>query len=120
MLSPTQSRWLAWGWALFVLAIMSIPGNRIPTVPEINLDKLVHLTVFGLLFLLFAKAGYRPWLVALCCIAFGIATEVWQHYVAIGRFGDTYDAIADTLGVLLAWAGWEWLQRRVARQPQQR
>ena len=120
MLSPIQSRWLAWGWALFVLVIMSIPGNHIPNVPQVNLDKLVHLAVFGLLFLLFARAGYTPTFTALGCIAFGIATEVWQHYVAVGRFGDVYDAIADVLGVLLAWAAWSWIERRQARQREQR
>lgn len=120
MLSLSRFRWLAWSWALFVLVIMSIPGNRIPSVPEINLDKLVHLAVFGLLFLIFVWTGHRAWSSALGCIAFGIATEVWQHYVAIGRFGDVYDAIADILGVLIAWAAWTWVQRRSARQGEQR
>lgn len=120
MLAPTRSRWLAWSWALFVLVIMSIPGNRIPSVPEINLDKLVHLAVFGFLFLLFVWAGNQPWVVALGCIAFGIATEIWQHYVAIGRYGDLYDAIADALGVLLAWVVWTWIQRRQAPRREQR
>ncbi len=120
MTSTLRSQLPAWGWALFVLGIMSIPGDRIPTVPEINLDKLVHLFVFGLLFVLFARAGCTPWIAALGCIAYGIATEFWQHYVAIGRFGDVYDALADTLGVLLAWGAWTWTRRAKPRSGEQR
>ncbi|HXY31879.1 MAG TPA: VanZ family protein [Gemmatimonadaceae bacterium] len=90
-------------WAAFILVLTSIPGSMIPSVGIPNLDKLVHLTLYGVLGLLTARAVWRPGAkrvaltVALGISLFG-ALDEWHQQFIPGRSMEVLDWTADTLG----------------------
>jgi hypothetical protein len=103
-------------WTIVILIIVGIPGSYIPkTNSFLNLlspDKIVHLLMFGpfAFFLkhLFQVISTKSILyihsskaVILFGIVFGISTELLQYYIFIGRNGNVYDAIADSVGIIL-------------------
>jgi len=101
--SPRLRFALALGWTLAIVAGCSIPGDAFPQLTLLSQDKLLHLAAFAGFALLWARvfpdAGGR---ILLGGIALGLATEVYQHLMPIGRFFDPFDALADTVGLLLA------------------
>lgn len=106
-------RALAIAWSLAVLAAFSIPGDDLPQFgPAFAPDKWVHVGLFAVLGALWLRAGARPWAVFAGGVAFSVATEVWQTVLPIGRYGDPYDALADTAGLLLALGLAAYRQRR--------
>jgi VanZ family protein len=104
-------------WALFILIICAIPGDRIPKMSFLEWlkpDKIVHLLVFALLAILilrsfletgltFASEKSAISLAVVLCIAYGALVEFLQYSVFINRSGDIRDAIANALGVWLGW-----------------
>jgi VanZ family protein len=95
-----------------------IPGQDIALPDITGVDKIGHIGMFLVLGWLWLRApgGYArpdasgPLVVAAVILAVG--TEIMQHYLVPGRFGDPYDAIADVLGVALAVGLHSWLRRR--------
>jgi hypothetical protein len=65
--------------------------------------KLVHMTEYGLLWLLWLRAlGWRaPWLAAAIAIGYAGTDELHQTFVA-GRHGTPVDVAIDSAGVLVA------------------
>lgn len=110
------SRWLPpLTWAALILILTSIPGSRIPALPFPNFDKVVHLTIYGVLGWLSARAwvgGSRATAATLVAIAlvscFGAFDEWHQQYIP-QRSMDFLDWAADTtgaaIGVVVALAG---------------
>ncbi len=109
--------WPAGLWVFIVLLLTGLPGNDLPTLSSFwdafQPDKIVHMGMFGLLFLLlsggsFYKGGKVPvskkliYTYLFIAIALGGTIELLQKWVFIGRDCDIYDWIADTIGVLLA------------------
>jgi VanZ family protein len=109
--------WPAYLWVIIVLILTGMPGNDIPKLPHfwdlLQPDKIVHIGMFGLLFLLLAsgsfyKGGKVPiskkliYIYLFITIALGGIIELLQKWVFIGRSCDIYDWIADIIGVLLA------------------
>jgi VanZ family protein len=100
-------------WAVFILALTSIPNPTLPSVT--NGDKLGHLSVYAVLGWLSMRAAQaeaataarrRAAVAALAAIsAFG-ALDEWHQQFIPGRSPDRGDWIADTvgagLGILLA------------------
>lgn len=102
-------------WAVAILILTGVPGNYFPTVVSfwdwLAPDKIVHIFIFGIqAFLLFhafrvqflppkQRSVYVLVIVVLTTL-FSLLTEVLQTYVFIGRHGNVYDFIADTVGVL--------------------
>ncbi len=102
-------------WTIFIFILMAIPGKMLPSeettfIP--NLDKLVHLTLFGgFVFLwayyLWAKAGKvsipHTLIIALAMISslYGIASEYMQKYIIPNRDYSVFDIIADISGAVL-------------------
>lgn len=107
---------LAVVWTVALLVGMLTPGSGVPEVLSGN-DKLVHLGaffVFALLWMLALPPHRRLARVALLCVAFAVGTEVLQHVLPIGRFGDPADATADILGAAIGMiAVHAWTVRRV-------
>lgn len=102
--------WPAFGWAIFVLRMtLAAPSGLsrfdwLMTIP--NVDKLVHIFLFGVQAWLLAwgfgkmdvpKLGF--WSVGLSVI-FGIVIEIIQP--SFGRSADIWDALADGVGAGLA------------------
>ena len=101
----TSRRWLPpILWAAFILILTSIPGSHIPVLPIRNFDKVVHLTIYGVLGWLTARAwmnGSRALAVAMLAIAaislFG-AMDEWHQQFIPQRSMDILDWAADTTG----------------------
>ena len=109
-------------WALFILVICAIPGERIPKLTFLEWlkpDKIVHFLVFAFLsiFLLrsFIDAGLLNWkqnkivVFAVClAIIYGALVEFLQYSVFINRSGDIRDALANAIGAMIGW----WIYKR--------
>jgi VanZ family protein len=73
------------------------------------LKKKVNVEVFGVLWVIGARAGYRPgWVLAAGLLAYGIAIELAQGLTTY-RDASAADVLADLAGIALA--AW-WLRRR--------
>lgn len=83
--------------------------DSLPPIPY--LDKLIHAIMFGG----FAGALYFDWyrahrnankrkMLMFCflSVAFGALIEIIQQLMGIGRSGDFFDLIADTIGAVVA------------------
>jgi VanZ family protein len=102
-------------WTLFILIVVGIPGSYIPKPVSfwrlLSPDKIVHIFLFGpfaflLLHYLFSLPELHskikfPFLLTLFLgIIYATITELLQFFVFVGRNGNIYDAIADTVGVI--------------------
>lgn len=123
--------WVPWLWPAILAGVISLASGRSHLAgPEIvNIDKLAHFLVFGLLATLMARIdGVRAWpglglgwAVALAS-AYGLLDEYHQSFTP-GRFVEVADWVADTLGAALAvalYARWPWyrnlLETRLGRR----
>ena len=102
-------------WALFILIICGIPGNRLPDLTFLEWlkpDKIVHLLVFGILVYFVIRSftfqssinflhEYPRFTAIIISICYGVLIEVLQEYVFVHRSGDVRDAIANTIGVFI-------------------
>ena len=112
-----QYNWPAFAWALLILLLCGMPGDRIPAMTFLEWlkpDKIVHLVLFGVqCFLLlrgfnmqsnFSFLNKRSVLLAiLISITYGALVEILQTYVFIHRSGDVRDAGANALGALIGY-----------------
>jgi VanZ family protein len=72
------------------------PGTALP------LDKLVHVAIFGAVLWAGVRAGLRPGpLAAVLVVHAGLSEVVQSRFLE--RDGDVADAVADVIGVALAW-----------------
>jgi VanZ family protein len=110
--------WPAIVWAAIVLLLTGLPGNVFPEIKTfwdwLSPDKIVHLFIFGMLSFLIIWGyriqyfkGEKRYILATASIItssfYGLLTEVLQKYVFIGRSGNVYDFLADTIGAVLGW-----------------
>lgn len=86
--------------ALVVYGSLS-PGPAVPTPG--HFDKVEHLGVYVFLAVWFTALYPRPkyWRVALALLALGLAMEVLQQAMGLGRMADPRDMAANAAGVLL-------------------
>ena len=109
-------------WFFVVLILICLPGKDIPKIgwlTGINFDKAVHVTVFGLLAVLFCQPFKNSLFnkterlqyfikIAIATSIWGLTTEFIQKYFVPGRFFDMLDWAADSLGALIAlWFSWK-------------
>lgn len=106
---------LAWFFIVAILTLM--PGKEVPEVGWLKipqLDKLVHVAMFGGLTLFFSlpylKSGFSAEKkrnifirISLCMIIWGLIIEVIQEYFVPGRGFEWLDLLADSVGVLIAY-----------------
>ena len=106
------------GLALLSVMLLALLPTEMLTLPVFKWwDKVQHALAFGVLALLgFAAFPNRLGRVVMGLVLYGVAIELAQ--LAVGwRFGEWQDVMADTVGVVLAWAlGHRWLK---PRQPPQ-
>ncbi len=102
-------------WALLILILCGIPGDKIPELTFLDWlkpDKIIHLILFGVLCFLFLKGFIRQnrfqylnnhagKIALLLSITYGCLVEILQQYVFIHRSGDIRDAIANSIGAVL-------------------
>jgi VanZ family protein len=102
-------------WTVALLVACVLPGEYVPDVPVLSVDKLVHVglfAVFGVLWLA-VYPGRRGAVVA-WGLALAVAIEGLQETLPIGRSGDVFDVLADALGLALALGLAVWRQSRQA------
>ena len=105
---------IAWFFVVGILTLM--PGKDVPEVGWLNipnLDKFVHMVLFGTLTLLFclpySKTGFSFLKkrnifvrISLSMILWGIMIEVIQKFFVPGRGFEWLDWAADSFGVFIA------------------
>lgn len=98
-------RWLGlWLLAIaVVIAVCLMPPPALPPLPD-NSDKVEHLVSYFLLAFgavqLFTR-GRALLAAALGLVALGVGIEIAQGALTSNRSADPYDALANTVGVLL-------------------
>ena len=109
---PRPLRLRVYALACLVLMYLTLaPGNDVPGVGLVW-DKAEHalswavLTGAGLLL-----STRRRWAIGVFAFAFGAAIEVGQATMPFGRDGNVEDLVADTVGIVAAYAAWFVLRR---------
>ncbi len=106
-----------WKTILWVIVIFFLSTLQIPNVPSVplfnipNFDKFVHFTLYSILLTAWSvdyfkctlKFNKRRFLIIiLSSISYGLIMEIIQKVVVQNRSGDIFDALANTIGVLVA------------------
>ena len=81
-------------------------------------DKVVHVAIFAVLSFLY-KATFSKqsfWRCFFILLLYGIATELAQEYMHLGRSGDPLDLLADAIGIALGY----WVMNQLAHKLMQR
>ena len=127
-LAPDSERGLTrqvwWPVVVAVLIVFASSRSRVAGPEIVNIDKVAHFLVYGLLATLVCRLG-RGWRSAawalLAVSAFG-GTDEWRQSFVPGRSSEVTDWIADTLGAALAvflYVGWapyrRWLESPLGR-----
>jgi VanZ family protein len=101
-------------WTIIIFILMAIPGNMLPQEEKTfipNLDKLVHVTLFGSFVFLWSiyyatrkeknnHSNSRFVLILIIACLYGYATELMQKYLIPNRDYDIYDILADSIGAV--------------------
>lgn len=112
-----------WRWvypaALAAMVVMASGRSQVAAPAIVNIDKLVHFSIFGLLATLVRRApGVRFWWRAVLAVSvFGASDEIRQSFTP-GRSIEFADWVADTAGALVAvllYALWPWYRRLLER-----
>ncbi|MBB6092301.1 VanZ family protein [Povalibacter uvarum] len=111
--------WLVFGWAWIIIAIVVclLPGKNLP-VTHVS-DKIEHAALYAFLMIWFAGLYPRSryTLIAVALLLLGVAIELAQGAMHLGRTADVRDVIANSIGVgigltlsLLGLGGWaQWI-----------
>jgi len=101
-------------WTLAIVVACLLPGSDIPTWEflPLSVDKVVHLAMFFGFGALWAQsAPGRMQAVFWSGLALGVAIELLQGALPIGRSMDPLDALADLVGLGLGMALVRWTRR---------
>ena len=119
--------WPALVWAAIILILTGLPGDAFPEVISfwdwLEPDKLMHVFMFGVLsFLVFygLREQYRSGnsryfysiLILGVTLAYGLLTEILQANVFVGRDGNIFDFLANSIGVFAGWLAYRILDRK--------
>lgn len=114
-------------WAFGILLLIGVPGTYMPKIVSFlewaSPDKIVHFVLFGgqSFLILFGyreqyfKGSRRLQIATLAIgigIAYGLLTEVMQNLVFVGRDGNLFDFIADTIGAFIGFLAFYLLFRK--------
>lgn len=99
----------AWLWTAFLLVLCLLPRHLTPERSPVplsanlpHLDKLVHVGLFAVFGLLWARAlapARRGWSVFAIGAMLAVGTELAQGLVVVDRDPDVLDALADLAGL---------------------
>lgn len=89
---------------IFVLSAQPDLNSGLGTVDLVG-RKVVHMTEYGVLFWLWARATGRPALAAVIALVYAATDEYHQTFVA-GRHGSPVDWVIDGAGIAIAAAVW--------------
>ena len=97
-------------WSLIIVALCSLPGENLPNVDIISIDKLAHFGIFAIyswLWMLSSSASFEQASkrVIIPGLAFAGLTEIYQGLIPFGRDPEVLDVIANAAGLLAGvWA----------------
>jgi hypothetical protein len=93
-----------------IFFLSSVPGEHLVLPPLVNIDKVAHMAIYGLLaltvFYAFGSNAGRlhPYLVSLLviliCTLYGLSDEFHQSFVP-NRSADVFDVLADSAGAVI-------------------
>ena len=94
-----------------IFFLSSVPGEDLVLPDIVNIDKVAHMAIYGLLALsvFHAFGGARfsqthphlvPLLVILFCSVYGLSDEFHQSFVP-NRSADVFDVLADSIGAVI-------------------
>ena len=103
-------------WAVVILVLTLTPASDLPKAAWLevyHVDKLIHIILFGVLYLLLMQGLMKKhlkelynrailWSIAIV-ILYGAAIEILQSVLPIGRSGDLFDWLADCAGAGIAY-----------------
>lgn len=102
-------------WLFLTYMLLSPPKDLPQELPLFEgADKVVHVAIFALLSFLYKATFPRQafWLCFTLLLLYGIATELAQEYMHMGRSGDPLDLLADALGISLGY----WVKTQLAHK----
>ena len=89
---------------LIILYLIPVPDIDFPSFQLFGIDKLVHFIMYFSLTILwclasesFYKSNFK---LLLSVIFFGFVLEIFQHILPFGRYFDSSDLLANSLGVI--------------------
>jgi VanZ family protein len=93
-----------------IFFLSSVPGEHLYLPNIVNIDKVAHMAIYGLLAVtVFYAFGVRfgrshpfllPLLVILICAVYGVSDEFHQSFVP-NRSSDAFDVLADSAGAVI-------------------
>jgi len=91
--------------------------DKIPLIKIPNFDKVVHFGMyFGLMSVIILENKKRLnttrslLLTSLIPLFYGIVIEIMQSTLTVTRTGSIFDALADTVGILVSLLLWLWIK----------
>ncbi len=113
-----STKWPAILWSVIVFILLIIPPLAIgdeKKIEIVNLDKIIHFFLFGIIAGLWTyyikqkQSSFLQYLfILVCTIVYGITTEYVQDWV--GRDFDVWDMVADAAGAIIV-ASWIWYKK---------
>jgi hypothetical protein len=99
---------LAWRTAGWLLVAFVVIGSLVPAgTPGLGLinDKVEHGAGYAALTIWFLGAypRLRQWVIVISFIAMGIAIELLQGWMKLGRECDIHDVFANSTGIAIGW-----------------
>ncbi|GAB5538106.1 MAG: hypothetical protein Salg2KO_02090 [Salibacteraceae bacterium] len=101
-------------WAVFIFILSALPGSQFENQTYPSVDKVIHIILYGVLFLLlttgFIKQRLYPWLrehtklkVFIGVMLYGILLEILQGLFFDGRNIEIVDMLANAFGAATGW-----------------
>tara|TARA_B110000046_G_C12742185_1_gene293095 strand:+ start:237 stop:614 length:378 start_codon:yes stop_codon:yes gene_type:complete len=99
-------------WAFFVLLLCALPGGQFQEARHEHLDKIIHIILFGLLFVLLtvgfikqqnfaflrSNVKFKVWI---GCVCYGVLIELMQGTIFIDRSIEVSDMLANMVGATI-------------------
>lgn len=112
-------------WFAIIFYLLTLPGNDLPKIPwmdRLQVDKLVHISLFFILcyfFSLFVSDKKNAltfiFLISFLALLYGIAMEFVQKYYVVNRSFDIDDMAADGIGAFLSYFWWRYKIKKKPR-----
>lgn len=107
-------------WTILIVALCTLPGEDLPEIDVVNIDKLAHVVLFAVFGWLWIWSSDRSRSavvrVILSGLALAILTEIYQGILPFGRQPSVWDAVANATGLAAGVWSFKLLMRRPVRQ----
>jgi VanZ family protein len=96
--------------------------DKVPLIKIPNFDKVVHFTMYFSLMSVMILENRKNisstqglFIIGLIPFFYGIVIEIMQATLTVTRSGSVYDALADTLGILVSMLLWIAIRKRMGK-----